>query len=109
MFWRAWRLFAPDDCDGVDAKDICPSPNQLCLDDLEFVLRFGLNRRGDPVFALYILGHLRVPQEKPSSVARGSSNHRPAAAVGSKGTLRRLGECLPNARDGSIQLREFDA
>ena len=53
MFWRAWRLFAPDDSDGVDAKDICPSPNQLCLDDLEFVLRFSFNRRGDPVFALY--------------------------------------------------------
>ena len=42
MFWRAWRLFAPDDGDGVDAKDICPSSNQLCLHELEFVLRFGL-------------------------------------------------------------------
>jgi len=106
MFWRAWRLFAPDDCDGVDAKDICPSPNQLCLDDLEFVLRFSFNRRGDPVFALYILGHLPVPQEKPSSVAHGSTT-RSGGRV--KRTLRRVGECLPNARDGSIQLREFDA
>jgi hypothetical protein len=42
MFWRAWRLFAPDDSGGVDATDLCPSPNPLCLDDLEFVLRFGL-------------------------------------------------------------------
>ena len=38
MFWWASRFFAPDDGDGVDAKDLCPGPNQFCLDDLEFVI-----------------------------------------------------------------------
>jgi hypothetical protein len=54
MFWWAWRLFA-DDGDGVDAKDICPSPSQICLDGFKFVDCVGFNRGGDPVFVLYVL------------------------------------------------------
>ena len=61
MFWWAWRLFR-DDRNGVDAKDICTSLSQFCLDDFEFVLRVRLNGSGDAVFALYTLGHLPVPQ-----------------------------------------------
>ena len=53
-----------DDDDRVDAKDICPGPNQFCLDDLEFVLRVSFNRRGDAVFARYILGHFPYPPRK---------------------------------------------
>jgi len=56
-------LFADDD-DGAGAKDICPRPNQLCLDDLEFVLRVSFNRRGDAVFGRYILGHFPCPPRK---------------------------------------------
>ena len=62
-FEWVWRFFA-DDGDGVDAKDICPGPNQFCFDDFEFVLRVGFNGRGDAVFALYILGHLPHPLRK---------------------------------------------
>jgi len=61
MFWRVWRLLR-DNRDGVDAKDVRPSPNQSCLDGFEFVDRVGFNRSGDAVFALYFLGHLPCPQ-----------------------------------------------
>jgi len=46
---------------GVDAEDVCPSPNQSCPDGFEFIDRVGLNRGGDAVLALYILGHLPCP------------------------------------------------
>jgi hypothetical protein len=62
MFCWAWGLFADDD-DGVDAKNVCPRPNQF-LDDLEFVLRVSFNGRGDAIFARYILGHFPCPPRK---------------------------------------------
>src|SRR5215469_3706534 len=58
--WWVWTL-CRDDRNGVDAKDLCPSPCQCCLDGFQFVDRVGFNRGGDAVFALYILGHLPCP------------------------------------------------
>jgi hypothetical protein len=46
---------------GSMRKDLCPSPNQPCLDGFEFVDRVGLNLSGDAVFALYFLVHLPCP------------------------------------------------
>jgi len=60
MFWWVWTLFR-NDRDGVDVKDVCPGPNQIRLDDFEFVVRVGLNRGSDAVFARYVLGHLPCP------------------------------------------------
>jgi hypothetical protein len=45
MFWWVWRLFRGYH-DGGDAKDVCPSPNQSCLDGLELVDRVGFNPQG---------------------------------------------------------------
>ena len=61
MFWRP-RRFLGDDGDGVDAKDLCPSPSQCCLDGFQFVDRVGFNRGCDAVFALYFLAIFPVPQ-----------------------------------------------
>ena len=81
--WWVWTL-CRDDRNGVDAKDLCPSPSKCCLDGFEFVDRVGLNRGGDALFARDILVHLPVPQEKPSRLARYSSNHRPQRRSGKK-------------------------
>ena len=60
MFWWVWTLFR-NDRDGVDVKDVCPGPNQIFLDDFEFVGGVGLNRGSDAIFARYVLGHLPCP------------------------------------------------
>ena len=39
--WWVWTL-CRDDRNGVDAKDLCPSPCQCCLDGFQFVDRVGL-------------------------------------------------------------------
>ena len=62
--WWVWTL-CRDDRNGVDAKDLCPSPNQSCLDGFEFVDRVGFNRGG-------ALGHLPGP---PCTC--GAQNGRP--------------------------------
>jgi hypothetical protein len=64
MFWWAWTLFR-NYRDGVDVKDVCPGPNQVCLDGFEFVVRVGLNRGSDAIFARYVLGHLPCPPSIP--------------------------------------------
>jgi hypothetical protein len=61
MFWWVWTLFRRNHRDGVDVKDVCPSPNQIGLDDFEFVGGVGLNRGSDAIFARYVLGHLPCP------------------------------------------------
>ena len=55
---------------GVDAEDVCPSPNQSCPDGFEFIDRVGLNRGGDAVLALYILGHLPCPPSLSAELNR---------------------------------------
>jgi hypothetical protein len=60
MFWWVWRLLR-DDHDWVDAKDLCPSFNQVCLDGLKFIDRIGFNRGGDSVLTRYVVGHLPLP------------------------------------------------
>ena len=89
MFWWVWTLFRDDD-DGVDVKDVCPGPNQICLDDFEFVVRVGLNRGSDAIFARYVLGHLPCPPCIPrvEAVWRVDVRVNPADPPGA---LRRLG------------------
>jgi hypothetical protein len=68
--WWVWAL-CRDDRNGVDAKDLCSSPCQCCLDGFQFVNRVGFNRGGDAVFARYILGHLPCPPNlTPNQIGR---------------------------------------
>ena len=59
--WWVWTL-CRDDRNGVDAKDLCPSPNQCCLDGFEFVDRVGSNRGSDPDLHSTFLAIFPVPQ-----------------------------------------------
>jgi hypothetical protein len=91
--WWVWTL-CRDDRYGLDAEDVCPSPNQSCLDDFEFVDRVGFNRGGDAVFALYILGHLPCPPSLKRRIKSGKIVWRVDVRVNPvdpPGTLRRLG------------------
>src|SRR5262249_42516510 len=88
MLWTL-RLFR-DDRNGVDAKDVGPGLNQVCLDDFKFVVRVGFNRGSDAVFALYILGHLPCPPCIPRmEVVEGRRGARP---VDPPGVLQRSDE-----------------
>ena len=99
--WRALRLFC-DDRNGVDAKDLCPSPNQSFLDGFEFVDRVGFNRGGDAVFALYFLVHLPCPPQlnaQSKSGGDGMEGRQGARPVGPPGVLRHsFADELPQAR-----------
>src|SRR5215471_6711743 len=85
-----------DDRNGVNAKDLCPSPNQSLLDGFEFVDRVGFNRGGDAVFALYFLVHLPCPpsltlnRNRVEMVWRADEGLGPSALRGSCGIHLRM-------------------
>ena len=93
MFWWVWTLFR-NDRDGVDVKDVCPGPNQIRLDDFEFVVRVGLNRGSDAIFARYVLAHLPYPPSlTPNQIGwrRCRGPTRGLVPVDPPGALRRVG------------------
>ena len=93
MFWWVWTLFRHNDRDGVDVKDVCPGPNQIFLDDFEFVGGVGLNRGSDAIFARYVLGHLPcppcIPRQNRSKRLFGSRLRSPQLL-----DLGRQGDCV---------------
>src|SRR6516225_11292729 len=122
MFWWVWRLFG-DDGDGVDAKDICPSPNKSCLDDFEFVGRVGFNRGGDAVSTLCVLGRFPCPPSTPqvqrtiklgggSVEDRQGGYRRPSRTCGTRLCHRKLDfggavSAVRSVRSRSLRVRRF--